>query len=38
MDAFFAAAPVLRKTRLHFHEFMRSVHRELGEVKGTPIR
>jgi cell division protein ZapE len=35
MDAFFAAVPVLRKTRLHFHEFMRSVHRELDEVKGT---
>jgi cell division protein ZapE len=26
---------VLRKTRLHFHEFMRSVHRELDDVKGT---
>jgi cell division protein ZapE len=36
MDAFYAAVPVLRKTRLHFHEFMRSVHRELDEVKGTP--
>jgi cell division protein ZapE len=36
MDAFFATVPVLRKTRLHFHEFMRSVHRELDEVKGTP--
>jgi cell division protein ZapE len=36
MDAFFAAVPVLRKTRLHFHEFMRSVHHELDEVKGTP--
>jgi cell division protein ZapE len=36
MDAFFAAVPILRKTRLHFHEFMRSVHRELDEVKGTP--
>jgi cell division protein ZapE len=35
MDAFYAAVPVLRKTRLHFHEFMRSVHRELDEVKGT---
>src|SRR5512141_132536 len=35
MDAFFAAVPVLRKTRLHFHEFMRSVHRELDDVKGT---
>src|SRR5512137_1948966 len=36
LDAFFAAVPVLRKTRLHFHEFMRGVHRELDEVKGTP--
>jgi cell division protein ZapE len=36
MDSFFDAVPVLRKTRLHFHEFMRSVHRELDEVKGTP--
>jgi cell division protein ZapE len=36
MDAFFAAVPILRKTRLHFHEFMRSVHRELDDVKGTP--
>jgi cell division protein ZapE len=36
MDAFFAAAPVLRKARLHFHEFMRSVHRELDDLKGTP--
>lgn len=36
MDAFYAAVPVLRKTRVHFHEFMRSVHRELDEVKGTP--
>ena len=35
MDAFYAAVPVLRKTRLHFHEFMRSVHRELDDVKGT---
>ena len=37
MDAFFAAVPVLRKTRLHFHEFMRSVHRRTAtNVKGTP--
>ncbi len=36
MDAFYAAVPVLRKTRIHFHEFMRGVHRELGEVRGTP--
>jgi len=34
MDAFYATVPVQRKTRLHFHEFMRSVHRELDEVKG----
>jgi cell division protein ZapE len=35
MDAFYATVPVDRKTRLHFHEFMRSVHRQLDEVKGT---
>ena len=35
MDCFFSAVPLLRKTRLHFHEFMRGVHRELDEVKGT---
>ena len=35
MDAFYATVPVVRKTRLHFHEFMRGVHRELDEVKGT---
>ncbi|VCU70311.1 AFG1-like ATPase [Pigmentiphaga humi] len=34
MDAFYATVPVRRKTRLHFHEFMRGVHRELDEVKG----
>ncbi len=35
MDLFFAAVPVNRKTRVHFHEFMRSVHRELDDLKGT---
>jgi len=35
MDSFFAAVPLIRKTRVHFHEFMRGVHRELEEVKGT---
>ena len=35
MDAFFQAVPLQRKTRLHFHEFMREVHRELQELKGT---
>jgi cell division protein ZapE len=34
MDTFFAAVPLLRKTRIHFHEFMRGVHRELHELKG----
>jgi cell division protein ZapE len=27
--------PLVRKTRLHFHEFMREVHRELSELQGT---
>ncbi|HSH89471.1 MAG TPA: cell division protein ZapE [Ramlibacter sp.] len=35
MDCFFTAVPVLRKTRLHFHEFMREVHRELADLQGT---
>lgn len=35
MDAFYAAVPIVRKTRVHFHEFMRGVHRELDAVKGT---
>lgn len=35
MDAFFASVPVLRKTRLHFHEFMRGVHHELDQLKGV---
>jgi cell division protein ZapE len=35
MDCFFNAVPLQRKTRLHFHEFMREVHRELAELKGV---
>jgi cell division protein ZapE len=35
MDAFFATLPVIRKARVHFHEFMRGVHAELHELKGT---
>ena len=35
MDIFFAAVPIVRKTRVHFHQFMRSVHRELDDLKGT---
>ena len=40
MDCFFHSVPLERKTRLHFHEFMREVHRELGELRGTsdPLR
>jgi cell division protein ZapE len=35
MDCFFQSVPLRRKTRLHFHEFMREVHRELQDLKGT---
>ena len=35
MDCFYNAVPLRRKTRLHFHEFMREVHRELRDLKGT---
>jgi cell division protein ZapE len=34
MDCFFNAVPLRRKTRLHFHEFMREVHRELADLQG----
>jgi cell division protein ZapE len=34
MDCFFSEVPLVRKTRVHFHEFMRDVHRQLQEVKG----
>ena len=35
MDCFFNAVPIRRKVRLHFHEFMREVHRELAGLQGT---
>ncbi|MDR2127813.1 MAG: AFG1 family ATPase [Burkholderiaceae bacterium] len=35
MDCFMQAVPIQRKTRLHFHEFMREVHRELTTLQGT---
>jgi len=35
MDCFFHAVPIRRKTRLHFHEFMREVHREMLRLQGT---
>ena len=33
MDSFYAVVPLVRKTRIHFHEFMRGVHRELDDLK-----
>jgi cell division protein ZapE len=33
MDAFYAAVPLRRKTRVHFHAFMRGVHEELKTLK-----
>jgi cell division protein ZapE len=33
MDCFHAVVPVQRKTRIHFHEFMREVHHALDEQK-----
>lgn len=35
MECFFDAVPLKRKVRLHFHEFMREVHRELVGLQGT---
>ncbi len=35
LDCFFAGVPLRRKTRLHFHEFMREVHLELARLRGT---
>jgi cell division protein ZapE len=35
MDAFYAAVPLRRKTRVHFHAFMKGVHDELRTLKNT---
>lgn len=35
MDSFYSVVPVVRKTRVHFHEFMRDVHRQLDAHKGV---
>jgi len=35
MDAFFRCVPLMRKRRVHFHAFMREIHRELDELRGT---
>ena len=34
MDCFFEAVPYRRKRRIHFHAFMRDIHRRLNELKG----
>ncbi len=34
MDAFFETLPTERKLRVHFHRFMRRVHRELTDLAG----
>jgi cell division protein ZapE len=35
MDAFFLCVPLVRKRRVHFHHFMREIHRELDQLKGA---
>jgi len=35
MDAFYLCVPLTRKRRVHFHHFMREIHRELQSLKGT---
>ena len=35
MDSFYRCLPLERKRRVHFHHFMRDVHREMDELKGT---
>ena len=35
MDAFYRCVPLVRKRRVHFHHFMREIHRELESLKGT---
>lgn len=33
MDGFYLTVPLVRKTRIHFHEFMRGVHAQLDELR-----
>lgn len=35
MDAFYTCVPLVRKRRVHFHHFMREIHRELDAAKGN---
>src|SRR5215468_11376170 len=34
MDSFYLCLPLVRKRRVHFHHFMRDIHRELETLKG----
>ena len=34
MDSFYSCVPLVRKQRVHFHHFMRDVHRSLDALKG----
>ena len=36
MDLFYEELPIKKKKRLHFHRFMREVHRKLREYQGEP--
>jgi cell division protein ZapE len=33
MDSFYLCVPLVRKRRVHFHHFMREIHREMNELK-----
>ena len=35
MDSFYLCVPLIRKRHVHFHHFMREIHRGLDELKGT---
>jgi cell division protein ZapE len=35
MDSFYLCVPLVRKRRVHFHHFMREIHRSLDELRGT---
>ena len=35
MDSFYLCLPLVRKRRVHFHHFMREIHREMHVLKGA---
>ena len=35
MDSFYLCLPLIRKRRVHFHHFMREIHREMNLLKGA---